>query len=184
MSRGICSAWPCRIQLPSRGDPPAAFGAVGQVVCLGAFILTACAPPGPGAPPTPTPRPSAGDSPSLALASPSPSPIAVAGAPGTADQLAEAGRAVYAEQCAACHGTQGEGAVGPAVIGPRANLAKYRTARGLLDYTSSLMPQNAPGSLSPEAYLQVTAYLLVQNNEVQPSAPLDSSNLDGIQLGR
>jgi hypothetical protein len=32
--------------------------------------------------------------------------------------------------------------------------------------------------------LQVTAYLLVQNNEVQPSAPLDSSNLDGIQLGR
>ena len=74
--------------------------------------------------------------------------------------------------------------MGPAIIGARANLSKYRTARDLLDYTSSLMPQNAPGSLSPEAYLQVTAYTLVQNDEVEPNAILDSGNLERIQLGR
>jgi mono/diheme cytochrome c family protein len=152
---------------------------------IGTLIVAACAPPGPGAPPTkPVPSPTLAAPPSPPVAASSPSTASAATTPTTAGQLAEAGRSVYVEQCAACHGMQGEGLVGPALIGGRANLTKYRTARGLLDYTSSLMPQNAPGSLSSEAYLQATAYMLVQNNEVQPSATLDSGNLDSIELGR
>jgi mono/diheme cytochrome c family protein len=152
---------------------------------MGTLLVAVCAPPGPGAPPTkPVPSPTLAAAPSPPAAAPSPSPALVAADPGTAGQLAEAGRSVYIEQCAACHGAQGEGLVGPAVIGGRANLTKYRTGRGLLDYTSSLMPQNAPGSLSSEAYLQVTAYMLVQNNELQPSAMFDSGSLDSIELGR
>jgi mono/diheme cytochrome c family protein len=161
-----------------------------------ALLLAACAnPTAPALTPLPTPAvmgsPAAGPSPGAGpaaatpptaaspVASPSPAPAA-----STAGALAALGQQVYAQQCAICHGEQGQGLVGPAVIGPRANLGKYATGQGLYDYTQSLMPQNAPGSLSPEQYLQVTGYLLVQNNLVPADAPLSQANLQAVPLER
>jgi mono/diheme cytochrome c family protein len=95
-----------------------------------------------------------------------------AGGPGakpalyTADQ-ANAGAAVYAQSCAACHGSQLEGVAAPALKGPAfgdmAN-AQSLTADALLDVIVNTMPQSDPGSLKPEEFAAVTAYILQQNN--------------------
>ncbi len=100
----------------------------------------------------------------------------------TAGQAAQAGQAVYAASCASCHGATGQGGIGPRLIGSGQGLSKYNTAQGLLNYTQANMPFNAPGSLPHAQYVQVTAYLLVQNNYLAASAPYDESNLGNISL--
>lgn len=112
---------------------------------------------------------------------------AVAGAAATASsttvgQLATSGQTVFSSTCAPCHGAQGQGGVGPALIGSAANLGKYDTALGLLTKISTTMPRNAPASLPPDQYLQVTSYLLVQNNYVQPGATLSSIQFGAVSL--
>jgi mono/diheme cytochrome c family protein len=83
----------------------------------------------------------------------------------TADQ-ATAGAAVYGQACAGCHGAQLEGVAAPALKGPNfgemAN-AQSLTADALLDVIANTMPQSDPGSLKPEEYAAVTAYILQQN---------------------
>jgi mono/diheme cytochrome c family protein len=83
----------------------------------------------------------------------------------TADQ-ATAGAAVYSQSCAACHGTQLEGVAAPALkgstFGEMAN-AQSLTAQSLLEVVVNTMPQSDPGSLKPEEYSAVTAYILQQN---------------------
>jgi mono/diheme cytochrome c family protein len=100
----------------------------------------------------------------------------------TAGELADMGKTVYANSCARCHGANGEGVSAKALIGPNAKLAKYGTAQGLLNFISKSMPFNAPGSLSPQQYLQVLSYILIQNNYVSPGTSLDASTLSGINL--
>ncbi len=83
----------------------------------------------------------------------------------TADQ-ATAGAAVYSQSCAACHGPQLEGVAAPAlkgsVFGEMAT-AQSLTVDSLLDVIVNTMPQSDPGSLKPEDYAAVTAYILQQN---------------------
>src|SRR5258706_577935 len=83
----------------------------------------------------------------------------------TADQ-ATAGAAVYAQACAACHGAQLEGVAAPAlkgsVFGEMAT-AQSLTVDALLDVITNTMPQSDPGSLKPEDYGAVTAYILQKN---------------------
>ncbi len=102
------------------------------------------------------------------------------GAAATAGQLADAGKSVYADNCARCHGDQGQGVTGPALIGPSASYGRFSNADQLLSYISTAMPMDHPGSLTPQQYLQVTAYLLVQNNILQPGASM--SNLGSVPL--
>ena len=100
----------------------------------------------------------------------------------TAGQLADAGQQVYASNCAGCHGPEGQGKVGPALIGPSASFKTFNSAQGLFTFISSTMPKTHPGTLSPEQYLQVTAYLLVQNGIVTRDASLSNASLSDIQL--
>ncbi len=102
----------------------------------------------------------------------------------TAGQLAEAGTTVFANNCARCHGSQGEGVTAPPIIGSAAGLQKYNTAKGLFDYIRTAMPMDAPGSLTQQQYQQVLAYLLVENNFVPASSPLDVNRLDAVPLTR
>jgi len=83
----------------------------------------------------------------------------------TADQ-ASAGAAVYSSSCAACHGVQLEGVAAPALKGSAFGemaTAQGLTAAALLDVVTNTMPQSDPGSLKPEEYNAVTAYILQQN---------------------
>ena len=82
-----------------------------------------------------------------------------------ADQ-ASAGAAVYAQSCAACHGQQLEGVAAPALKGSAFGemaTAQGLTAQTLLDVIANTMPQSDPGSLKPEEFAAVTAYILQQN---------------------
>ena len=92
----------------------------------------------------------------------------------TADQ-ATAGATVYSQACAACHGSQLEGVAAPAlkgsVFGEMAT-AQNLTVDTLLDVIINTMPQSDPGSLKPEDYNAVTAYILQQNSYPAGSAAL------------
>lgn len=97
-------------------------------------------------------------------------------------QLANSGKTIFASRCAKCHGDQGQGITGPALIGPSANLIKYSTAQGLLSFIGTAMPFDAPGSLSHQEYLQLLSFLLVQNNDVTGSIAFNESALASVQL--
>jgi mono/diheme cytochrome c family protein len=116
-----------------------------------------------------------------ACASPTPAAAPTVAGP-TAGQLADQGKLVFASHCAKCHGDQGQGVTAPANIGPNAQLEKYKTAKGLYDYVSTVMPNDAPGSLSQQEYMQVVSYLLVQNKFVSPQTPINPNTLDNIPL--
>jgi mono/diheme cytochrome c family protein len=92
----------------------------------------------------------------------------------TAEQ-ATAGATVYSQSCAACHGTQLEGVAAPAlkgsIFGDMAT-AQGLTAQSLLDVIANTMPQSEPGSLKPEDYNAVTAYILQQNGYPAGTTPL------------
>lgn len=92
----------------------------------------------------------------------------------TTDQ-ATAGAGTYAQACAACHGSQLEGVAAPALKGPvfgDMSNAQNLTADALLDVIANTMPQSDPGSLKPEEYAAVTAYILQQNGYPAGSTPL------------
>jgi mono/diheme cytochrome c family protein len=102
----------------------------------------------------------------------------------TAGQLADAGQPVYTRSCAKCHGDSGQGTLAPAIMGSKASLSQYNTGQGLLQFISTVMPADAPGTLSKTEYLQVVAYLLVQNNFVSAQSVLDANTLNSTVLKR
>ena len=96
----------------------------------------------------------------------------------TAEQ-ADRGRTVYGAHCGGCHGGDLEGAVGPALAGP-VFLRKWgsadRDAAELFQVMRTTMPKPAVGSLPPEAYLQVFAYLLQRNGLPAGDSAFDGSS--------
>lgn len=95
-------------------------------------------------------------------------------------QAAE-GRHVYVAHCAQCHGDRGQGFIGPMLIGAEA-LLRYDTAARLYEFTSTTMPQTNPGGLTAEQYLEVVAYLLVENDFIEADATLKPGALGDIDL--
>jgi len=91
------------------------------------------------------------------------------------DAQAQAGVAVYSQACAACHGQQLEGVAAPALKGEAFGemaTAQGLTADALLDVIVNTMPQSDPGSLKPDDYNAVTAYILQQNGYPSGSTAL------------
>jgi mono/diheme cytochrome c family protein len=82
----------------------------------------------------------------------------------TASQ-ATAGKAVYAQSCAQCHGATMQGGAGPA-LKSAALTKKYAKSSDLYSFISKQMPLGAPGSLSATQYQAVTAYVLQQNGRL------------------
>ena len=83
----------------------------------------------------------------------------------TAEQAAR-GRAVYQQQCMACHGETLEGGEGPPLAGPvfmQLWNVPYRTLDDFYYATSEFMPKDLPASLGERAYLDVVAYILQSN---------------------
>lgn len=100
----------------------------------------------------------------------------------TFGQLATSGQTVFANNCAVCHGAQGEGRTAPTLIGAGAGLAKFGNAQGMLSFITAAMPQNAPGSLPPDQYQQVLSYLLIQNKVVDANAPFEPDKLNALVI--
>jgi cytochrome c len=116
--------------------------------------------------------------------------------PGEGD--ATAGAALYASQCASCHGAQGEGiAPNPPLVGrePREGFPfgsdpklvrtignYWPEATTLFDYIRRTMPLTAPGSLTDEEVYSLTAHLLVANEILPAGARLDSAALVAVRM--
>ncbi len=125
-----------------------------------------------------------------ASASPTPPPASPTSVPSaTFQQLAAAGQPVFASSCAICHGTNGQGGVGPALWGPNATLGKIagttlfpNNAQSMLNFISTNMPLSAPGSLTHQQYIDLLCYILVQDQQVSPSTMFVERQLGTITL--
>jgi cytochrome c len=103
-----------------------------------------------------------------------------------------AGRAVFAAQCARCHGPKGEGDVGPALVGGQGTLATakpFKTvgsfwpyATTLWDYINRAMPFDQPGLLKPEEVYAAVAYILNLNGIVEDTAVMDARSLPKVRM--
>ena len=96
----------------------------------------------------------------------------------------EQGKALYEQQCAACHGANLQGGIGDKLIGGRGTLvnndptkAPVKTiesywpyATTIFDYVKRTMPITAPDSLSNDQVYAVTAYILSEAKIVAPAA--------------
>ncbi len=110
------------------------------------------------------------------------------------------GAAIYATQCAACHGVEGQGLhpVYPALIGrdprgedfafsadatvPRTIGNYWSHATTLYDYIRRAMPLYTPGSLSADETYAVTAFLLAANRVIPDTTVLDAAALRAVQM--
>ncbi len=153
--------------------------AAGLMLLWGVLLLAACGSEDGAAPAQPQDTATAMPTAVAETAAP-PAEAPAAGEP--AGILADAGREVFARECAECHGAQGEGLEGPVLIGENTNLPAFGTAEGLYEFISQGMPLDAPGSLPEQEYLEVLAFLLLENARVDEDAPLGVEGLDDIDL--
>ena len=113
---------------------------------------------------------------------------------------ASAGAAIYAAQCAACHGVRGVGGIAPnpSLVGRDSTAEGFRFANDpklvktignywpyattLFDYIKRAMPLASPGSLSDGDVYALTAYLLSANGIVPADVTLDAAALRAVRM--
>jgi len=100
---------------------------------------------------------------------------------------ADRGRAAYQRGCVDCHGASlDDGEFGGAPLKGNSFKEKWfgMTADSLFGFMSAAMPPERPGSLTPQTYADITAYILAQNG-VQPGTtelPADLDRLSTMML--
>jgi cytochrome c len=102
------------------------------------------------------------------------------------------GHEVFDQQCASCHGANGEGGLGERLVGGQGTLATPKPVRTvgsywpyaptLFDYIRRAMPQNAPQSLSNDDVYAVSAYILNLNGLLPADATLDARTLSAVKM--
>jgi S-disulfanyl-L-cysteine oxidoreductase SoxD len=115
-----------------------------------------------------------------------------AGLPAGQGTVAQ-GRVLYAAQCAACHGAQGEGVrgLGDRLVGtePIDSTGWNRTignywpyATSVFDYIRRAMPFDRPGTLSDDEVYALTAYLLHRNEIIPADGVMDATRLPRVTM--
>ncbi len=103
------------------------------------------------------------------------------------------GAAIYAAQCAGCHGANLEGGGGgPALMGGEGTMTSLRIRRTIgsywgfattvYDFINRAMPPNRRGSLTPDEIYAVTAFLLYRNNIIKEGDVMDATSLPKIRM--
>lgn len=102
------------------------------------------------------------------------------------------GKQVFADNCAACHGDNGQGGIKDRLAGGQGTLASsapvktvgsfWPYATTLYDYIHRAMPYPTPGSLSTDDTYAVTAYILSLNGIVPPDGKVDKDSLPKIEM--
>ena len=102
------------------------------------------------------------------------------------------GKEVFAENCAACHGENGQGGINDRLVGGQGTLASDKPiktvgnfwpyATTFFDYIHRAMPYQAPGSLSVDDYYAVAAYVLSLNGILPPDGKLDKETLPKVKM--
>jgi cytochrome c len=110
------------------------------------------------------------------------------------------GRQMYRLECARCHGPDGQGATdiykgltAPPLIGPDAfpvnprpyqkiRHFQFHTVLNIYEFASSIMPLDQPGSLTPQNYWDVIAYLLAAGGMKTNDKQLNEDDAAQIHL--
>jgi mono/diheme cytochrome c family protein len=110
---------------------------------------------------------------------------------------AREGARVYMERCASCHGVSGEGGTFDRLVDATrrsdfpfgrdhtvtktiGNYWPYATT--VYDFVQRSMPQNAPGTLTPDETYAVTAYLLHLNGIIDGEAEMNARTLPAVVM--
>jgi len=89
---------------------------------------------------------------------------------------ADRGQEAYAAHCGACHGPTLMGGSAAELAGSRFHNRWAEDSLGaLFTYLQSAMPQDAPGSLSERAYLEILAYILRVNDYPSGAAEMTAA---------
>lgn len=99
------------------------------------------------------------------------------------DEQAKRGEAVYAKACAACHGEALIGGNAPPLKGDEfAFIWGDKPLGELFERMKTLMPPEAPDSLSKETYRDITAFVMKANNypSGEKELPADEDALNKI----
>jgi PQQ-dependent dehydrogenase (methanol/ethanol family) len=95
------------------------------------------------------------------------------------------GATVYTQYCTVCHGATLQGEAGTPLTGPTFwHAYGAGTAAQLYDFLSRQMPLDAPGSLNPQQYLDVTAFILERNGLPPGEEPLSTASLSQVRLSQ
>jgi mono/diheme cytochrome c family protein len=113
------------------------------------------------------------------------------GLPGGSGTVA-AGRELFAAQCSRCHGPNGEGNVGPILVGGQGTLASPKPlktvgsywpyATTLWDYINRAMPFDQPGLLKPPEVYAAVAYVLNLNDIIREDQVIDAKSLPKVVM--
>jgi mono/diheme cytochrome c family protein len=96
-----------------------------------------------------------------------------------------AGRALYAEHCALCHGPDGKRGAGfqTPIWGQGTMIgSKFAHAQGLFEYMQMLMPFQDPAILTDDQKMAVVAYMLANHGAIPPSGEVAASNMASIPI--
>jgi alcohol dehydrogenase (cytochrome c) len=119
----------------------------------------------------------------IALVAVSPADVRAKSSGSYTSAQAARGATVYTQYCMNCHGANLQGESAPPLTGETLQQAYGAgTAAQLYDFISRQMPQDKPGSLSQQQYLDVTAYILSRNGILAGNKPLDISSLSQVRL--
>jgi S-disulfanyl-L-cysteine oxidoreductase SoxD len=98
------------------------------------------------------------------------------------------GAALFAQKCAVCHGPDGKGGVIRGVI-PLGNAKPVKLPYSLVPYATTVwdfinraMPQNNPGTLTPNEVYALTAYVLSRNDVIKETDVLDAKTLPAVRM--
>ncbi len=126
------------------------------------LIVVACGAPAPTA--TPTPEPTSTPLPPPTAAPPPTEPPAAV--------QATAGEKAFNNYCGGCH------SAGFA----KSLLARYRTAKGLVDYISVAMPPGNPDVLTDERRYDIVSYLLSEQGLIEAGQVVNAETAESIAL--
>ncbi len=103
-----------------------------------------------------------------------------------------AGREIFANRCAKCHGTSGQGSDSVALAGGQGSLngpkplktvsSYWPYATTVFDYVRRAMPFDNPGTLSDEQVYSLTAYVLYLGGVVPLNTTLDARTLPQVRM--
>jgi mono/diheme cytochrome c family protein len=98
---------------------------------------------------------------------------------------ASRGRQYYEARCASCHGEDLTGREGRSLVGSQFWQSWGEDSlQSLFAYMKASMPHGAPGSLAPQAYVDLVAYILQKNEYPSGSEELTAERLPGIRVMR
>ena len=105
---------------------------------------------------------------------------------------AREGAALYAQQCARCHGDRGQGGRALALVGDRSLLATEYPDRGiavfwpnaptLFEYVYRSMPPERPATFSASQVYALLAHVLELNGLLAPGRSLNAATLSAINM--